>query len=620
MSKLNINIVQNQIKRHLARSFITVFSLVALTVPSYVSASTFGGGTYGSCPFQADCASTVVTLPSPTPLQVNINLKNGQVIPRSGYTIVVTPLNGQGTSFQQVHFYIDGTLVHTQSPDEQGTVSWFWDVGQDPGTDIKVVVTGQDGQTVSQTFTVTLGATASSNAQPSGLSAVLQQIVAAPQQAVQSITHTIAKLPKTVKYSLPYFLFLLLGGDILLLLYRTRHEIAESKRLQELLARERQNSELKHTFTELISHYLRTPITIINVSLDLATSKQAPASPAVASTRGCTQRLIVAVDDLLKQLSAGGSVVASQQVLQPSATRPFWQQPGLYAPLGLIGFVVFCFDYLAHHSRGFSISQINLIIQIISFGSLSFLVYQVLRQQQLKRQDRAETARVLEAETAFNNERDQIIAYSATNIKQLVDELTVQTVQLQPPEVQRLASRGSEQLKDVVDKLLIANQLKGSRAIQPYAPVRLNELINEALKELKDQLAAKTVHIKVLHNTEFQTQSKELLVIVLSTILDNAIAYSAEGGEVEVDAVLNATTVSISISDRGVGIPSDKRYSLFQAFSKTEGAETFNHEGMGFSLYLDKLIMNYLVGDIAVESEFNQGTRATLTLPQPVRE
>jgi K+-sensing histidine kinase KdpD len=56
---------------------------------------------------------------------------------------------------------------------------------------------------------------------------------------------------------------------------------------------------------------------------------------------------------------------------------------------------------------------------------------------------------------------------------------------------------------------------------------------------------------------------------------------------------------------------------LFQAFSKTEGAETFNHEGMGFSLYMDKLIMNYLVGDIRVESAPQKGTKVVLSLTQP---
>ena len=54
---------------------------------------------------------------------------------------------------------------------------------------------------------------------------------------------------------------------------------------------------------------------------------------------------------------------------------------------------------------------------------------------------------------------------------------------------------------------------------------------------------------------------------------------------------------------------------LFQPFSKIEGFENFDHEGMGFSLYLDKLIMEYLGGSINLQSEENQGTTVDLKLP-----
>jgi two-component system sensor histidine kinase EvgS len=53
---------------------------------------------------------------------------------------------------------------------------------------------------------------------------------------------------------------------------------------------------------------------------------------------------------------------------------------------------------------------------------------------------------------------------------------------------------------------------------------------------------------------------------------------------------------------------------LFQPFSKAEGAEVFTHEGMGFSLYLDKLIMLYLGGDIQIQSEQGRGTQVTISL------
>lgn len=586
-----------------------------------VYAATYGSGPYGTCGYQTNCEpSTIVTLPpskkkSATSLQVDINLKNGQVIPRSGYTVIVTPLNGKGTSFKQVSFYINGVLVQTQKPAEDGTATWFWNVAQHPGTIVKVVVTGTDGQTVSKTFDVTLGAlprasTAQKAVAPTAQPSILQHIA-------QGITHRVAKLPKQVKYGLPYFLFILLIGDILLLFLRARHEITESERLKMLLMRERQNAELKHSFMSLVSHYLRTPVTIINSSLDLA-SRPGLVSPTINAIRDCTERLKATIESLLEHVSTQTAVVTSQSESHIAAA-PIWRQTGLYVPLVLIGILVFPFDYFAHHGGSFSLGQVNLITQLVLFITLSVLLYQMFRYRQLRRREMTERQRVLQEEVAFNNQRDQVIAESSTEVKRIVDELTPLAVQLQMPQVQKLVQNGVTRLQDVVAKLQAASLLRGSHSVDPYVSVELGDVVQRALLGgLDDKVKQKSLDVKILQSVSFQVQNKELLIVVLQTVLDNAIAYSAQDGSIEVNAAVDRDNVTIAITDHGPGIPADKQYSLFQAFSKTEGAETFSHEGMGFSLYLDKLIMNYLVGDITVEAAPQQGTKVQLVLRQPI--
>jgi signal transduction histidine kinase len=589
-------------------------------------ATNYGQNPYGTCAYQQDCApSTIIALPpspsTPTasPLEVNINLKDEQVIPRSGYKIVVTPLNGSGTTFAKVDFYIDGTHAQLQTPDEEGTVSWFWNVSQFPGTTVRVLVTGQDGQTVSQTFHLKLaplgqssGTAATAQPKPS----ILQQIARAPAHLVQNATRSISKLPKPVKYSLPYFLFLILAGDIILLLIRTRHEVQEAKRLQALLDRERQNAEIKHTFMELISHYLRTPLTVIKGGLEIA-EKSSSTPAAVKAALNHAGLLNGAINDLLTQLShknAPAPVVAEPVVAEPS----FWRNPSFFVPISLIGLVALCFDYLAQHDTTFDLGQINLIIQIVLFGSLSVLVQQSLRYGRLKQRERLATDHILTLENTFHEERDEVVSYGATQVKDLTDDIAADIIQIQPAEAGELASRGSTRLKEVVVKLLVADQLKGSRSNGAYISVTLDDIVQQALGDLESQVAAKKIRLHTLKNTSLQTQSPELLQFVLHTILDNAVAYSSVQGEVAIDATLAHGNAMITITDHGSGIPSEKQFLLFEAFSKTEGAETFNHEGMGFSLYLDKLIMHYFVGDITIESEPKQGTKVTLTLPQPL--
>lgn len=73
--------------------------------------------------------------------------------------------------------------------------------------------------------------------------------------------------------------------------------------------------------------------------------------------------------------------------------------------------------------------------------------------------------------------------------------------------------------------------------------------------------------------------------------------------------------ITVEVSDNGIGISSEKLSQLFKPFSRTTSAVEFNYEGLGFSLFLDKIIMGYTGGGIDVQSIENQGTQLFITTP-----
>jgi signal transduction histidine kinase len=611
-------------------------SFVAM-VPQISLAANFGSGYYGDCAYQTDCGpSTVVTIPAaspapsagatsaspaPTsaPLEVNINLTNGQVLPLTGYTVMVTPLNGAGTSFQNVDFYINGSMVHSQTPDEQGSVSWVWSQNVAPGTDIKVVITGTDGQTVTREFNVVLGSkkqpTVVATA-PSVAAAVIQQITSIPRQLARATQHYVHQLTPPVKYSLPYFLFLLLGTDIVVLYLRARSDFAKTQRIDNLFAREKQIGELKHTFSELVAHYLRTPITIIASSLDLVASTVVPKPPALASSKTAVDALRAMVERLVQQTVESTSSVRPG-FDEPLAAQSVWRQIGFYLPVGLIGVLAFWFDYLAQHGSSFNLGQLNLIIQFVVFISVSALVYYAVRYWRWRQKELTAKEQVLEDEAAFNRSRDDIIEETSVKLTQLLRDLDTQLRQLGTLADKTPLRSGQRRLHEVLNKLATANLLKGAHSTLPYSVAHLRPIMDQILVGMKPAIDAKSLTISIQNDSAFQVQNGDLFIVVLQTILDNAVAYSAPRGTIEISCALEQSRFLVSVIDHGMGIPANKQYSLFQAFSKTEGAETFNHEGMGFSLYMDKLIMNYLVGDIRVESAPQKGTKVVLSLTQP---
>jgi PAS domain S-box-containing protein len=102
---------------------------------------------------------------------------------------------------------------------------------------------------------------------------------------------------------------------------------------------------------------------------------------------------------------------------------------------------------------------------------------------------------------------------------------------------------------------------------------------------------------------------------VLQNLLQNAIKYSPQGGEVIVQLEQRDTRASISITDQGIGIPAEAIPRLFRRFYRAESAKTHRIEGTGIGLYVAKEIITLHGGDVVVESTEGKGSTFTICLP-----
>jgi signal transduction histidine kinase len=100
--------------------------------------------------------------------------------------------------------------------------------------------------------------------------------------------------------------------------------------------------------------------------------------------------------------------------------------------------------------------------------------------------------------------------------------------------------------------------------------------------------------------------------LVLSNLLDNALKFTPQGGQVEIGAEKDQSCIYIWVKDTGIGIPVDGLPHVFERFYRGD-----NHQesGSGLGLSIVEGIVQAHGGEVTVESTLGEGTCFTLKLP-----
>jgi signal transduction histidine kinase len=102
---------------------------------------------------------------------------------------------------------------------------------------------------------------------------------------------------------------------------------------------------------------------------------------------------------------------------------------------------------------------------------------------------------------------------------------------------------------------------------------------------------------------------------IIANLVDNAIKYSPDGGEIEVTVDANGGYAFVSVRDHGLGIRREDFAKLFTRFGRLDTEDTRAIPGTGLGLFLCREIARLQGGDILVESWPGGGSRFTLSLP-----
>ena len=102
---------------------------------------------------------------------------------------------------------------------------------------------------------------------------------------------------------------------------------------------------------------------------------------------------------------------------------------------------------------------------------------------------------------------------------------------------------------------------------------------------------------------------------MLTNLLQNAVKYSPDGGQITLTLDRFNSYARIAVTDEGIGIPAEARPHLFTRFFRAGNVEGKDFGGMGIGLYLVKEIVTAHGGTVTVESSEGKGSTFTVLLP-----
>lgn len=168
-------------------------------------------------------------------------------------------------------------------------------------------------------------------------------------------------------------------------------------------------------------------------------------------------------------------------------------------------------------------------------------------------------------------------------------------------------------LSKLSTNMLFITSLKDKELIQREA-FQLDELIRHMIVLKNSIYTKKNIKLDIDMEEVVCYSNEEMLSHVIINLLDNAIKFTPEGGNISIICREIDYDIIIKIRDNGCGISQEHIDKVFEPFYYVE--ETKSKDSSGLGLAIVKRITTLLGGSIDIQSELNKGTEITINLPR----
>jgi two-component system phosphate regulon sensor histidine kinase PhoR len=182
----------------------------------------------------------------------------------------------------------------------------------------------------------------------------------------------------------------------------------------------------------------------------------------------------------------------------------------------------------------------------------------------------------------------------------------------------RVMERHSDRLELLVEDLLTLAQLESSNPDIQMGMIDLSSFLQEVVRDWEKKLAKKQLKIVVDLRSELSPISADRTRMqeALYNLIDNAVKYSREHGQIRLGARQRDGEIELAVSDEGIGIAKEDLPRIFERFYRADKARSpDNVRGTGLGLAIVKHIAQLHGGRVEANSEIDKGTTIRMILP-----
>ena len=347
-----------------------------------------------------------------------------------------------------------------------------------------------------------------------------------------------------------------------------------------------------------------------------ATWAPEPDDPFGAPTMLRAVRTVAITDDIEATLAATAHSPANLHILRQLGIGSLLTVP-LVARNRLLGAITFV---SAERRASYSPGDVQLAEDVASRGALALDNAQVY-DLALVLQRSAETAN--RAKTAFLGAMSHELRTPLNAIGGYIDLLDMglrgPVTESQHADFARVKTN-QQHLALLITEILTFVRVGSGRASYAISDIKACESMQHAIELVEPLFGQKGVVFEgVTGDTRVVARADpERVAQILINLFSNAIKFTPAGGRISASCGAAGDTVTIRVSDTGIGIAPEKHESIFEPFIQLKESLSDRESGVGLGLAISRDLARAMNGDLTVESDEGKGARFTLSLPRAI--